>query len=230
MRIFCMSDIHGCLPEFEAALGLVLEHLDEPDTMLLLLGDYVHGGDFSYQVLDRIMSLQYEYGEDKVMALLGNHEEFVLRGDPIARMGRNYLDYPEPDDGKDDIYIQWMEDLPRYYVEGRTIFVHAGIDEEAGELWEWGTDDYTFVSKYPAETGSIEGLDMKVVAGHVGTAEIAEDSCFHDIYYDGASHYYIDGSTPVSGYVPVLMVDTEKDEYFRVTESGFRPVEAYIES
>ena len=126
MRIFCMSDIHGCLPEFEAALGLVLEHLDEPDTMLLLLGDYVHGGDFSYQVLDRIMSLQYEYGEDKVMALLGNHEEFVLRGDPIARMGRNYLDCLEPDDGKDDIYIQWMEGLAALSCRGQDDFRACG--------------------------------------------------------------------------------------------------------
>lgn len=75
--------------------------------------------------------------------------------------------------------------------------------------------------------GQVEGLDMKIVAGHVGTAEIAGDRCFHDTYYDGASHYYIDGSTPVSGYVPVLMVDTEKDEYYTVTESGFRLVEAY---
>ena len=26
-------------------------------------------------------------------------------------------------------YVRWMESLPRYYVEGNTIFVHAGIDE-----------------------------------------------------------------------------------------------------
>ena len=52
-------------------------------------------------------------------------------------------------------------------MEENTIFVHAGIDEEAGDMWEWETSEDVFTSKYPAETGKIEGLDMKVVAGHV---------------------------------------------------------------
>ena len=124
------------------------------------------------------------------------------------------------DEGMEDKYLQWMQNLPRYYTEGKTIFVHAGINEEAGDLWEWGTGEEIFVGKYPAETGKIEGLDMKVVAGHVGTAEIAGDPRFHDIYYDGASHYYIDGTVLESGVIPVLMVDTNTDKYYRVTESG----------
>lgn len=107
-----------------------------------------------------------------------------------------------------------------YYSEGKTIFVHAGIDEGAGDLWEWGTGDDIFVGKYTAETGKIEDLDMKVVAGHVGTAEIVGDPYFHDIYYDGESHYYIDGTVQDSGVIPVLMVDTNEDKYYRVTQSG----------
>lgn len=38
-----MSDIHGCLPEFEAALSIISDQLEEKDSMLILLGDYVHG-------------------------------------------------------------------------------------------------------------------------------------------------------------------------------------------
>lgn len=53
-----MSDIHGCLAEFEESLSLVLDHLEEPDTMLCLLGDYIHGGADNYGVLDKIMNLQ----------------------------------------------------------------------------------------------------------------------------------------------------------------------------
>ncbi len=44
MKIYCMSDIHGYLEEFEEALSIVLEHLEEEDTKLILLGDYVHRG------------------------------------------------------------------------------------------------------------------------------------------------------------------------------------------
>lgn len=87
MKIYCMSDIHGCLAEFEVALSLVMKYLEEPETMLVLMGDYIHGGSENYGVLDKIMKLQNQYGSDKVLALMA-------------------------------------------------IFVHAGIDEEAGDLWE----------------------------------------------------------------------------------------------
>ena len=230
MRIYCMSDIHGCMAEFEDALALVRDHLDEPDTMLCLLGDYIHGGADGYAVLDRIMSLQKKYGSDKVVALMGNHEEFVLLGDSsITRLIGVFDD--DADDVRehdDDRYIRWIENLPRYFTEGNTIFVHAGIDEEAGDMWEWMTSEYTYVNKYPAETGKIEGLDMKVVAGHVGTAEIAGDPRFHDIYYDGESHYYIDGTVLDSGIIPVLLVDTDEDKYYKVTESGEWLVQPFI--
>lgn len=43
---------------------------------------------------------------------------------------------------------------------------------------------------------------------------------FHDIYYDGENHYYIDGTVLDSGFIPVLMVDTDEDKYYRVTQSG----------
>ena len=51
MKIYCMSDIHGCLAAFEEALDLFEEHLEEKDTRLLLLGDYIHGGEDNYGVL-----------------------------------------------------------------------------------------------------------------------------------------------------------------------------------
>lgn len=216
-----MSDIHGCLAEFEEALSLVVEHLEESETMLILMGDYIHGGADSRGVLDRIMKLQKQYGLEKVLALMGNHEEFVLWGDStINHMIKTFDEEHYTEESDEDIYIQWIENLPRYYSEGKTIFVHAGIDEGAGDLWEWGTGDEIFVGKYPAETGKIEDLDMKVVAGHVGTAEIAGNPYFHDIYYDGESHYYIDGTVLDSGVIPVLMVDTNEDKYYRVTQSG----------
>lgn len=219
MKIYCMSDIHGCLPEFEEALSMIAEHLEEPDTMLVLLGDYIHRGADSYAVLDKIMELQYEYGSEKVIALMGNHEEFVLSGYSTIDHMVPTEDEAASEDG-DDRYVRWMENLPRYHTEGKTIFVHAGIDEEAGDLWEWATGDEMFLEKFPAETGEIEGIDQRVVAGHVGTSEISGNPGYHDIYYDGASHYYIDGTVWKSGRIPVLMVDTEKDTYYRVTEAG----------
>lgn len=230
MKIYCMSDIHGCIAEFEEALSLIIDKLEEPGTMICLLGDYIHGGADNYGVLDKIMDLQQKYGADRIVALQGNHEDFVLIGDStIDHMIKSFDDDFANDEGNDDKYIHWMEHLPKYYTEGNTIFVHAGIDEESGDMWEWGTGDDIFIGKYPAEIGKIEGLEMKVVAGHVGTAEISGDPRFHDIYYDGASHYYIDGTVLDSGIIPVLLVDTEEDKYYRVTETGNHLIFPYDE-
>ena len=35
MKIYCMSDIHGCYSALCDALELVIDHLDEPDTKLI---------------------------------------------------------------------------------------------------------------------------------------------------------------------------------------------------
>ena len=220
--IYAMSDIHGCLDAFEYALSLV-DFSD--DNKLILLGDYVHGPD-SYGVLKKIMQLQNKYGIDKVIALRGNHEDMVCDGRwPIGVGGEeDTYDHAEDDAG----YLKWMQNLPRYYVKGNTIFVHAGIDEEAEDLWEWGTDDYTFTEKYPAQTGRFYN-DMQIVAGHIGTAEISGNREFHDIYFDGESHYYIDGSVLESGIIPVIKIDMDNNKYYRVSDTGARLILPYVE-
>jgi len=55
IMIYAMSDIYGRPEAFNAALGLV--NLSGGNK-LLLLGDYVHGGEDNFGVLDRIVALQ----------------------------------------------------------------------------------------------------------------------------------------------------------------------------
>ncbi len=45
-------------------------------------------------------------------------------------------------------YTYAMSDMPLYYETGEQIFVHAEVDEEAGEYWKWGTNDCS--GKYEA--------------------------------------------------------------------------------
>ena len=47
---------------------------------------------------------------------------------------------------------------------------------------------------------------MNIIAGHIGTSTISGDPNFHDVYHDGHNHYYIDGSTIVSGIIPILEI------------------------
>lgn len=207
MKIYCMSDIHGFIDEFKENLEVIKDNLKKEDSKLILLGDYIHGGVGNYEVCDTVIRLQFEYGTDKIIALLGNHERWCLEG----KMQIEETTYHN--EKVEEVFLEWFRKLPLYHVIDNNIFVHAGIDEEAGDLWEWGTNDYWFTDKYPADTGKIEGLDKMIIAGHVGTADIAQDDNFHDIYYDGFNHYYIDGTTVVSGNIPILEIDTKKNTY-----------------
>lgn len=222
MKIYAMSDIHGCLQEFEAALELVDL---SGDNKLILLGDYIHSGADSYGVLKKIISLQRKYGNDKIVALMGNHEEIVIEGRaPIQELWDEGL--YDSGNSEDDNYIIFMQNLPLYHVEDNIIFVHAGIDEEAGDEWEGESTDRDYLEKYPAETGHFDG-DMIIVAGHVGTAVIANNYRFHDIYFDGDSHYYIDGTVYESGVINVLMYDTDHKTFYQISEGGQYEIEPY---
>ena len=226
MKVYAISDIHGYSQEFEAALA----NVDlSGQNILILLGDYIHGPE-SYAVLDRIIGLQEKYGSEKVVALLGNHEEMAMNG--TWNIGEDRFGIAgDFDDSNDDKYFSWMSNLPLYYVVGNAIFVHAGIDEEAAAegYWDFGTDEHTFTSKFPAQTGKIPNFDMKIVAGHVGTSTVSDDPRFHDIFFDGYNHYYIDGTVDQSGEIPVIMYDTQTDNFFRVTDGGMYQILPYYE-
>lgn len=219
MRVFAMSDIHGHIHAFHEALQFVDL---SGDNQFVLCGDYIHGGEDDYAVLDQIMKLEKKYGSEKIIVLAGNHEDMACDGrQPI---GTSRLLDSQTKRSHDNPYILWMQKLRRYYVVDNTIFVHAGIDEEAGDWWKWGTDDFTFTEKYPAATGKFY---MNIVAGHVGTAGISGDPNFHDIYFDGESHYYIDGTVQESGTIPVIQLDTDTNEFYRMTKTGSRLILPY---
>lgn len=220
-RIYCMSDIHGDLNAFVQSLGYIEKDLLDMDTKLILLGDYVHGPD-SYGVLKKIQSLQKELG-DRCQVLRGNHEEMCLDGRwPFTENRDGSVNEIVEDEEE---ILAWMKTLPLFYVEEgcHYIFCHAGIeegeDEESASYWQWSTDDYTFLEKYPAQTGTFFG-NMTIVAGHIGTYQISGDKDYHDIFWDGQSHIYCDGTTEVSGKVPVLMIDVEKGKFFQVDSDG----------
>ena len=210
---------------------------------LILLGDYIDGGPNSFKTIDMIFCFQ-EGCPENVIVLRGNHEDMFLDyldGKDDAWLGadvnlntsktflledqlkkveelsklsnvneaNSYIRTCIKENHKD--LISWMRKLPYYYETEEQIFVHAGIDEEAGEYWKVGTPDYYFVSKYPATTGKFH---KDIIAGHIGTSTISGNPNFNDIYYDGKSHYYIDGTVALSGYIPILVYDEIKKKYY----------------
>lgn len=121
--------------------------------------------------------------------------------------------------GKD--LIAWLRGLPYFHETDRQIFVHAGIDEESGDWWLWATPEETFTGKYPPSTGAFY---KDIIAGHVGTSQLAGDPAYHGVYFDGQSHYYIDGSIHRQGGRLNILAWEEASGTYLQWDDGWREV------
>ncbi len=122
--------------------------------------------------------------------------------------------------------IDWMRKMPLHYETENQIFVHAGVDEEAGDLWKVGTSVNVFLGKFPATKGKFL---KPIIAGHIGVSQVADDPEFEDIYYDGESHYYIDGSCVRTGNLLVFGYDERTGKYYLIDKNGTKEVRSYHE-
>lgn len=120
--------------------------------------------------------------------------------------------------------IKWIHQMPSFYETDTQIFVHAGVDEDAGEYWQWGTGDDVFLWKFPASLGR---FCKTIISGHTGTGSIARDRHFHGVYYDGESHYYIDGSVYKGGKLLLLGYDENDGKYYQIESGRKIPVRKY---
>lgn len=240
-----------------------LESVKEGKDKLILLGDYIDVGRNSFKVLDSIKQLQNEIGKDNLVVLRGNHEDWFLNfingqntdwlfGDTGYNTLSTFLTdkelfeaqriinrdgiiaasekYAQMISKKHLELIEWMKNLLYYYETDWQIFVHAGIEEEAGDMWKWHTSEEIYTGKWPATTGEFY---KDIIAGHVSTSSIVEDRDFHDIYFDGKNHYFIDGidSYPLGRadeerYIPVLVFDENNKKYYSMEKDSnkLRPI------
>jgi serine/threonine protein phosphatase 1 len=141
-----IPDIHG----YAKTLQALLEQIRPAKTdHLIFLGDYIDRGPDSKGVIDSIMELQNS--GHKVTALLGNHEEFLLKSLHSKENTKGLLSLFKPNKVKKEwlefggketlksyrtkrmenipqLYIDWMKKLD-YYIEFKDyIIVHAGLN------------------------------------------------------------------------------------------------------
>lgn len=212
MLIYAMSDIHGEKEAFEDALSVV--DFSREDTLLVLCGDYLDSHHLRPEFLTYIMEFQRS-NPGQVEVLIGNHEAAYVE----QVTGEFDLDYLDESDEAflvecseaafmgDRETLRWVASLPLFYETDSQIFVHAGVDEEAEEYWRVGTPRYFFYGKYPQAYGTFL---KDIIAGHVGTYQMCGE---HRVYWDGESHFFLDGTTEVSKVVPVLKYDTKAGIY-----------------
>ena len=261
MFIYCMSDIHGRFNEFKKRI-LQLKDLNffkkENKDKLILLGDYIDRGPKSLQCVMLANKLTEKY-PNKVIALKGNHEEdFLLKlytDDWHANLdswdGGYDCDFTEVQDFV-DLYdedlkniskhvttyrledypdlIEWLRKLPHYHETKNQIFVHASINERAGKNWKKDSDESELLGNYSEfKTGKFY---KTIIAGHFITGLIIDDWNFFGIYYDGESHYYLDGGMDSPYGMNMLVYDIDKDTYQNLMPDGsikeIKPYKKYI--
>lgn len=234
---YSMSDIHGNFNEFINSLSKV--DLSVEDNRLILLGDYIDNGPQSFEVLSKIIELEKIFPE-QIVTLLGNHEEWfydwLILEEPTASAFpetiKSFFSTEELNsilksnfetsvrneiktNNKFSPFMKWFQTHykdKRYYETDSQIFVHAGIDEEAGKLWKELTNSEMFTNKFPLTTG---GFFKDIISGHVASWEVAKNTSYlGKIYHDSKSHYFIDGDVKNSKTIPVLCCDTITKKYY----------------
>lgn len=257
--IYAMSDIHGMSMAFQRRLdGLDMDEFRHGSARLILLGDYINRGPDSLAVLEKVYELQKDLG-DNMTVLMGNHDkwfldylqghnpqwlndlkatDFIKEFLSDENMGSfNMLTARHQYHLTHDIVRRsfeayngelyaWMKSLPLYYETEHQIYVHAGVDEEAEDWWPYGTSEEMFIEKYPPSKGSFY---MDIIAGHVSTSTASGREDNHDIFYDGHSHFYIDGidsypmdTSPADCVIPLLKYTESKStgSYYSIAPDG----------
>lgn len=238
-KIYAISDIHGYLDKFIDALNKV--NLNVQDNRLFLLGDYLDNGLQSFQVISKIIELEEVYPNQIITLLGNHEEWFydwLILDKPTAsafpetiksffspeelnyifKSNANNFETGVRNEIKNNIkfnpFINWFKKRyrdERYYETETQIFVHAGIDEEAGKLWKELTSSEIFTNKFPITTGRFH---KAIISGHIASWEVAKDKRYlGKIYYDSKSHYFIDGDVTNSKTIPVLYYDTITQKY-----------------
>ena len=238
-KLFAISDIHGHLDEFISALSKV--DLSDKNNRLILIGDYIDNGLQSFQVISKIIALEELYPNQIITLLGNHEEWFydwlILENPTSSSFSETIKSFFSPEELtyilksnvnnfeagvrneiKNNIkfnpFINWFKKRyrdKRYYETDTQIFVHAGIDEEAGKLWKDLTSSEMFTNKFPITTG---GFFKDIVSGHIASWEVAKDKTYQGkIYFDGKNHYFIDGDVYHSKTIPVICYDTVTKSY-----------------
>jgi uncharacterized tellurite resistance protein B-like protein len=141
--ITVLGDLHGCYSCLKGALlqadffaKLEAWKLDsrKPEPKLVLLGDYIDRGMFSYNgVLRTIMQL-YLAAPDHVFPLRGNHEYYIeyrgrIYGGVKPAEAINTLIGHIPGEVFQD-YMRMFEEMPNMLFFDELMFVHAGIPRD----------------------------------------------------------------------------------------------------
>lgn len=143
-ELIVIGDLHGCYSCLKAVLtqtdffAKVAAYEKNPDKAvcpkLVLLGDYIDRGMFSYQGVLRSVLQVFAKAPDNVVLLRGNHEYYIEHKGKVYGAVRpsEAMDTLKPHFSEEVFqhYIQLFEAMPNTYFFDKMMFVHAGIPRD----------------------------------------------------------------------------------------------------
>ncbi|MBK9032624.1 MAG: metallophosphoesterase [Myxococcales bacterium] len=138
-----LGDLHGCYSclkgalmqaDFFAKVDAWKKDPTRPNPKLVLLGDYIDRGRFSYNGILRTVMQMFLAAPDHVYMLRGNHEYYIeykgrIYGGVKPAEAINTLVGHMPGE-MFEAYMHFFDELPNVLLFDRTMFVHAGIPRD----------------------------------------------------------------------------------------------------
>lgn len=150
-ELLVLGDLHGCYSCLKGALlqadffaKVQAYHNDpekNPDMKLVLLGDYIDRGRYSYNGILRTVMQLFLTVPNHVYVLRGNHEYYVeLNGRIYGGVKPAEAINSLQDTAPRDLFVSYMnlfEALPNMLIFDKLLFVHAGIPRDETTMKKW---------------------------------------------------------------------------------------------
>lgn len=192
--IWAVGDVHGCLALYRRLEGQILSEAGAAAT-IVLLGDMIDRGPDSRGMIDYLLGVPPS--GVRRLALLGNHEDMLLRFLAKPEVSRAWLGFggvqtlasygiTAKDDGGDELtdlarqladampaeHLDYLRHLPVGFDAGRYLLTHAGAGPEV-PMAEQGKGDLTW-ARHAEVADLLPPADLggrTVVHGHVPVEE-----------------------------------------------------------
>ncbi|GAB6926305.1 metallophosphoesterase family protein [Paenibacillus sp. JCM 10914] len=190
-RTIIISDIHGCIDQFNQLLFKI--NYNSIEDQLILIGDYVDKGPNSKSVVDRVIELVRNHN---AIALRGNHDQRLydliyndsnaVRSKFIEHGGLKTLQsYCNSNTDIIDLnraietirthyqhHLEFLGDLPLYHEDKDHIYVHAGLNPNYKDWRNQPERDFMYIKEEFIKSNIQYGKN--VIFGHTRTSDIHE--------------------------------------------------------
>ncbi len=211
MRVFAISDIHGCIIPLRKIIEEISLH--KSDT-LVILGDFIGRGHHSSEVIDYILNLSDRF---KVISLQGNHEQYMIK----AKNNPSYRSKWASHWGKEVLHSYpggIFEDIPASHWEFLIDTCQEHYETETHIFVHSHADAFPSISKQDSHT--LRYHLLHVAGGHASGKMII---CGHNVQRSwipsrAGQSLFIDTGAGFGGWLSCF--ETTQKQFWQANESG----------